>query len=65
MGVYIEEIGEQYTHCQFVDDTSVVIKAERRYMDQVFETFRVMGQVFGLFIEETHVKVVYISPTPC
>lgn len=32
-GIQIEETGEQYTHSQFVDDTSVVVEARRDYVD--------------------------------
>lgn len=63
-GVMIEEIGEQYTHGQFMDDTNMLIKAKRLVVDQVLNTFRIIGNASGLFIKETHIKVMFISPRP-
>lgn len=60
-GVYIEETEDQYTHCQFVDDTSVLVEARRTYIDQVLYVFRLMGRASSLYIKETNVKAVYIS----
>lgn len=59
--VPIEEIGDQYTHSQFVDDTSVIIEAKIEYVDATFQIFRCMGRASGLFIKEGGVKTILIS----
>lgn len=63
-GVYIEETGEQYTHGQFIDDTSIIVQSHKRYVDHILSTFRVMGQASSLYIKETRIRAVYISPHP-
>lgn len=63
-GVMIEETGEQYTHAQFMDDTSMLIEAKRPIVDQVLLTFWIMGNASGLLIKETNIKAVFISPWP-
>lgn len=40
------------------------MEAKRCYIDQVFNTFRLMGNASGLFIKETVVKVVFLSDDP-
>lgn len=63
-GVHIEETDDQYMHGQFVNNTSIVVQAERRYVDHVLDTFWLMGQAFGLYIKKTRIKFVYISLEP-
>lgn len=60
-GVLIEEIGEKYTHGQFVDDTSIIIKAKLEFVEATFRIFHAMGKASGLFVKEIGVKVVLIS----
>lgn len=44
-----------------MDNTSVVVEAQRDYVDQVFSIFCRMGYASSLFIKETEVKAMYIS----
>lgn len=63
-GVFIKETNDQVMHGQFVDDTNVVIEAERQYVDATFAVFRRMGEASGLHIKYTGVKTVLISDQP-
>lgn len=60
-GVSIVETREQYTHGQFVADTSVIIKAKVQYIHTTFEIFQCMGNASGLYVKETNVKAIFIS----
>lgn len=50
---------EQYTHCQFVDDTNVIIGAKREYVEATFDIFRC-----SLFIKEEGVKAILVPDQP-
>lgn len=63
-GVPIVEMGDQYTHGQFIDDTSVIIEAKTQYVEATFEIFKDMSLAFGLYVKVTKVKVVFISNNP-
>lgn len=63
-GVHIEETDDQFTHSQFVDDMSVIVEAKKKYVDEVFQVFHLMGRASGLFIKETRVKAIFISSDP-
>lgn len=63
-GVSIVETEDQYTHGQFVDDTSMIIEAKVLYVEATFEIFRCMGNASGLYIKETKVKAIFISHHP-
>lgn len=58
--VFVKEIGEQKTHGQYVDNTVVLIEADRRGIDYLFDTFRQMGLASGLFIKEIGVKATMV-----
>lgn len=51
-------------HSQFVDDTSVTMEANLECIHSSFQMFKKMGDASKLYIQESRVKVVYISNTP-
>lgn len=63
-GVPIEETCEQYTHGQFMDDTSLIVEAKRGVPVRVLHIFRVMGDASGLYINEGNIKAVLVSVEP-
>lgn len=44
VGVSIPEVADQITHSQFANNTSIVIRAERVYIDNLFHIFRMLGR---------------------
>lgn len=60
----IEETGEEYTHTQFANDTSMVVEVDIVVINNTLQIFRDMGVASGLYIKEEHIKAVYISPLP-
>lgn len=59
-GVPIWETGEQITHAQFANDTSITIVAKRCSMDHLFRIFKILGDASGLYVKEQGVKAIHI-----
>lgn len=63
-GVRIEELGKEYTHGKFVDNINILVEAKPKYIANTFQIFHQMGLAPGLFVKETRVKAIFISPKP-
>lgn len=67
-GVHLSEIGEEYTHYQFANDTKIITVATKEYVDSnvdnTFDLFRTSWEASGLFGKETRVKAFLISQDP-
>lgn len=63
-GVFIPETGDQVTHSQLVDDTNVIIEANRDYVEATFDVFRLLGCASSLDIKYSGIKAVLISNWP-
>lgn len=59
-GVPMVETGDQYTHGQFANDTSITIEANLEYVKKTFSIFRCMGQASSLYVK----RIILISKDP-
>lgn len=44
-----------------MDNTSLIVEAQRSVVDRVLHVFRIMGEASGLFSKEDNVKAVLVT----
>lgn len=63
-GVQFPEMGDEFTHCQFTDDTKIITVAKGEFIHNTFSLFWNFGNAFKLFVNKTRVKVVLVFADP-